>query len=302
MRFLSPSANTTATGRRAPARSGRKAAPRRRTTLQPPRWLNPVLKGAAVLAILGGLGGGTIHLYESGIVERSVAAAGEQLLRATASAGLQVDDVLVEGRTRADTELLLAALNVSRGTPMLAFDPVAAKQRLEAIDWVRSATIERRLPDTIFVRIEERRPMALWQRNGKLVLIDYDGVVVLHDEIDAFGGLPVLVGDSAPKHAPALLALLDREPALKSRVRAASWIGDRRWNLQMDNGIDVRLPEENPAEAWLRLASLERDHKVLGKDVIAIDLRFADRLVVRVAPDVLKRTRPGAKPAPGKNT
>lgn len=301
MRFLSP-ANASNSGRRAPARSGRKAAPRRRTAMQPPRWLKPVLKAAAVLGMVGGLGGGMIHLYETGLVEDGLLAAKGRMLDATAIAGLRVTDVLVEGRVRSDSEMLLAALKVERGMPMLAFDPVEAKQRLEAINWVRSATIERRLPNTIFVSIEERRPMALWQRENKLVLVDFDGEIVLHNEVAPFGKLPVLVGDTAPAQAPALLAMLEREPALKTRVRAASWVGERRWTLHMDNGIDVNLPEENPADAWLRLATLERDQKVLAKDVVAIDLRFADRLVVRVAPDALKRATQPAKGAPGKNT
>ena len=65
------------------------------------------------------------------------------------------------------------------------------------------------------------------------------------------------------------------------RVRAAVWVGGRRWNLRLDDGIDIRLPEENPLFAWTRLATLERDRKLLSQDVIAVDLRIRDRVVVR---------------------
>lgn len=277
-----------------PAAPKRRAAPRRRIQ---PRWVKPLTQSGLVLALLGGLAGGGWYLWSSDTIPEAAVELRANALELTREAGLRVADVLVEGRARTDAGLLLAALDVNRGDALLGIDVAAARERLESINWVRSATIERRLPHTLYVRIEERQPMALWQRDDRLVLVDAEGVVILRDNIAAFGHLPVLVGDQAPKEAPALLAMLETAPELRARVRAATLVGERRWNLLFDNGIDVRLPEENPADAWTRLATMEREHKVLAKDVVAIDLRFADRLVVRVAPDTAKRLR-----NPGKNT
>lgn len=277
-----------------PAVPKRRAAPRRRVQ---PRWVKPLAKTGFVLALLGGLAGGGWYLWSSDTIPEAAMELRANALELTRKAGLTVADVLVEGRGRTDPGLLLAVLDVNRGDALLGIDVEAARERLESINWVRSAVIERRLPHTLYVRIEERQPMALWQRDDKLVLVDAEGVVILRDEIAAFGHLPVLVGDEAPKEAPALLAMLETAPDLRARVRAATLVGERRWNLLFDNGIDVRLPEEDPAGAWTRLAALEREHKVLAKDVVAIDLRFADRLVVRVAPETAKRLR-----NPGKNT
>lgn len=272
----------------------RRAAPRRRVQ---PRWVKPVAQTGAVLALLAGLAGGGWYLWSSDTIPEAAMELRADALNLSREAGLAVADVLLEGRERTDAGLLLAVLDVKRGDALLGIDVAAARERLEAINWVRSAVIERRLPHTLYVRIEERQPMALWQRGEKLVLVDAEGVVILRDNIAAFGHLPVLVGDEAPNEAPALLAMLATAPELRARVRAATLVGARRWNLLFDNGIDVRLPEENPTGAWTRLAALEREHKVLAKDVVAIDLRFADRLVVRVAPDTAKRLR-----NPGKNT
>ena len=277
-----------------PAAPKRRAAPRRRIQ---PRWVKPLTQSGLVLALLGGLAGGGWYLWSSDTIPEAAVELRANALELTREAGLRVADVLVEGRARTDAGLLLAALDVNRGDALLGIDVAAARERLESINWVRSATIERRLPHTLYVRIEERQPMALWQRDDRLVLVDAEGVVILRDNIAAFGHLPVLVGDQAPKEAPALLAMLETAPELRARVRAATLVGERRWNLLFDNGIDIRLPEENPADAWTRLATMEREHKVLAKDVVAIDLRFADRLVVRVAPDTAKRLR-----NPGKNT
>jgi len=154
---------------------------------------------------------------------------------------------------------------------------------VEAIGWVREAVVERRFPDTIFLRIEERDPLALWQKNGRLFVIDNDGVVIKGASPQNYALLPVIVGDDAPANAGLLLTVLASEPSLHQRVAAAVRVGGRRWNLRFDNGVDVELPEQNFAAAWRRLAEFERIHQLLARDITAIDLRLPDRLVVRPA-------------------
>src|SRR5581483_533549 len=168
-------------------------------------------------------------------------------------------------------------------------------QRLESIPWVESSVVERRLPDTIFVRLVERQPLALWQHNGHFSVIAAKGEMI-QDEVGEFANLPIVVGDDAPPHAEALLLLLATEPDLQKRVTAAVRVGGRRWNLKLDNGIDVRLPEEDAASAWSRLAALERENQLLSRDVVAIDLRLPDRLIVRVGADATQPA-PAAHPA-----
>ncbi len=243
-------------------------------------WRRIGIGAAASVAVLGAAG-----LWYGGWVERGLAAAGHAVLAATAEAGFKVDDVLVEGRARTKRSAILKALGVARDTPILAFDPHAAKRRLEALPWVRAATVERRLPEAIFVRLVEREPRALWQHRGRLAVIDRGGDVIPGAKPEAFADLPLVVGEGAPGHAADLLAMLDSEPELKTRVSAAVRVRDRRWNLRLDGGIDVRLPEQDPAAAWAELARIQREHDVLGRDVVIIDLRMPDRLIVRTAPD-----------------
>lgn len=215
---------------------------------------------------------------------RQIAAMSDGLYAATARAGLRVEDVLVEGRRRTDSEAILAALGLARGTPILTFDPHLAKARLETLPWVREATVERRLPNTVFLRLSEREPMALWQYEGQLAVIDRGGRVIPGARATAFAKLPLLVGEDAPLNAEALLAILSSEPALRAQVTAAVRVQGRRWNVRLDNGIDVQLPETDTAAAWAELARLQRSYEVLQRDVVAIDLRLPDRLVVRTAP------------------
>ena len=163
----------------------------------------------------------------------------------------------------------------------MAIDLDAARTRLEQLPWIRVASIERQYPGTIRVKIVERRPLALWQRKNELVLVDEIGDVITPRKLDRFHKMLVLVGKDAPAHATALLSILSREPDLKHRVNAAVRVGDRRWNIRMDNGVYVRLPENDALAAWRRFARLERQHKLLKQDLLSIDLRIADQLIVR---------------------
>ena len=264
-------------------------AQRLRRRQRAPRWVR-LAGAAAIVVVLIGAGGFAAHRsgWDTETAERIRAEA----VVLTARAGLTVDDVAVQGRGRTSGDAILAALGVARGTPMLDISPSAAKARLEALPWVRSVSVERLLPATVFVQITERQPLALWQRKGQLELIDREGAVVSMPSLDEFSDLIILVGDEAPKAAPALLEMLASEPALRTHVSAAIRVGGRRWNLKLDSGIDVALPEDNVGAAWHRLAQLERTNGLLERDILRVDLRLPDRLVLQI-PEA-------AKPAPVK--
>lgn len=226
------------------------------------------------------------------------------VMELTGTLGLVVTDIQVDGRSTTDRETILAALDAHYGTPILAVNPSRAKQQLEALPWVRSAAIERRLPGTLYVRLVERRPLAVWQHDGKHELIDRDGTVIPVTDLSRFAKLPTVVGGDSARHGAAqLLDLLANEWSLATRVTAAVLVGDRRWNVRLDHQIEVMLPEDDMAGAWAKLAQLERSNRVLQRDVETIDMRLPDRLVLRVGEPAAKDAPAAKKPhAPGKST
>lgn len=262
--------------------------PRRRPRA---RWLAGAARAAMAVLCLGLVGGGGAWLWRSGWAERQLAAAEHAALAATAAAGLRLEEVLLTGRRETAREDLLALLRLERGQPTLGIDPAALRTALEDLPWVRTAAVERRLPGTLFIEILEHEPLALWQRAGRLVLIGRTGAVIPEPRLGRFADLPVVVGDEAPAHAAALLDMLAVEPALARRVTAAVLVGGRRWNLRLDDRIDIRLPEEDGAAAWRELARLEREHRLLAHDLLAVDLRLPDRLIVRLTPEAAARRR-----------
>jgi cell division protein FtsQ len=213
-----------------------------------------------------------------------------RLYSASAQAGFTVQDVVVAGRARTDADTLRGLIGVRRGDPILAFRPDEARETLKRVSWIKDAEVERRLPHTIYIRLTERRPLAVWQNKHKLRLIDADGVTLGDDLNKGGAGLLLVVGDDAPQNAAALIGLLDAEPALRARVDAASRVGGRRWDLRLKNGISVRLPEKDTALALRRLAEAQLKDALLDKDIKSVDMREPDRIVVETAKGAARYT------------
>jgi cell division protein FtsQ len=232
--------------------------------------------GCAAVIVFGGW-----MVWHLGVPQRLVADAVHSMVVASARAGFVVHEVFVVGRTATPKPTLLDAIGVKRGAAILAIDLPAVRARIQALPWVREASVRRVLPDTVVVEIVERRPLALWQHQKKFALIDDEGQVILRDNVEAFSDLMVVVGEDAPNNATALVRMLASEPALMQRVKAAVRVGGRRWNVHLADGIDVKLPENDPQSAWRRLADYERSQGLLDKDIRTIDLRLPDRLVIR---------------------
>ena len=272
-----------------PSFSKRKNDARRRSMSRMKR--RRIAVPVVVIAFVGGAGGAVWSAVESGWLERQMEFAEKRVLQASADAGLAVREVLVRGRHITSRDDLIAALDIHSGMPILAIDMEEARQRTESLGWVKSATIARRLPDTIYLQIEERQALALWQHKGRIALIDREGAVIQRRKLEGFAALPLVVGEDAPENAAPLLDLLRTYPAVSGQVEAAVRVSGRRWNLRLRNGIDIRLPAEDVATALERLAEYQREHALFERDVIAVDLRVPDRLIVRVSGNADKRAR-----------
>ena len=198
--------------------------------------------------------------------------------------GLVVDEVLVNGRQNTTKSSLLEALNVKLGEPILGLDLDDIQSRVAALPWVKTVQIQRQLPDKVVINLEERRPTGRWQRNGRLTLIDEDGVTIRKLSGDLFQHLPIIIGNDAPAKVKQVLPILKKEPELFRRVKALTFIGGRRWNVRVDDKIDIKLPEKQIDKAWSHLATIEKGHKVLNDDVIAVDMRIIDQFIIKLTP------------------
>jgi cell division protein FtsQ len=258
---------------------------RQRHLLRPAGWVAfaSVVLLIGVIAVHSAAPGGTLATLR------------ERLGGVTGFAGLRVTDVVIEGRANTPEPLLRAALGVSKGDPILGFSLEQTRERVESLSWVEHATIERRLPGTLVVNLQERRPFAIWQNQGKFVLIDRTGQLVANQNVAEFRQLPLVVGPGAPAGAATLIDALTDKPELQKRVIAAVRVGERRWNLRLNNGADVLLPEGHETEALDRLMQLQQGHDLLDRPLAAIDLRLGDRLVLRPRAEDAAATPPPPK-------
>ena len=271
--------------------TARKQIKRRRV---PPRWTRPAAVFAASLLVSGSIAFSGNWAVNSGQFAALSQYLEKTLVEASTTAGLVIEDVLVEGRNETTRKQIMLALGAHRDASILAYDPHAARARLIRLGWIESATVERRFPATIYVRILQRRAMAIWQRKGRFVLVDARGDVIGREGLGRYGHLKIIVGDEAPRHAAKLLHMLSGAPNMMKRVTAAVWVGNRRWNLRLEDHIDVRLPEHNPEIAWKKLIALDQDYALLNRDITAVDLRIPDRLIVRMRPEAARRRRDGS--------
>ncbi len=197
-------------------------------------------------------------------------------------AGFQVKNILVEGRKYTDAEILLALINVGEGDPIFLFNPEDAKEQIEKISWVRAARVERRLPDTIYIDLVEREPMALWQNDNKLSLIDADGAILTQNDLDQFKDLFMITGKGAPAKTPPLVILLENYPEFLELIDHAELIDQRRWDIVLKDGKRIKLPENDKDLAIKALVGKHAEHKILTQKAVRdIDARYKGRLIVR---------------------
>jgi cell division protein FtsQ len=209
--------------------------------------------------------------------------------------GFGIQSVSIVGRRNLSEQEILISAGVSESNSLLFFDVDEARGRLKGNPWVAEAAVRKFYPDRLQIEIEERDAFAIWQRGGKLSIVAADGAV-LSPYSRRFAALPLVVGTGAEVKAKEFLATLGKFPSLRDQVRAAILIAERRWNLRLKNGIDVRLPELELEKSLERLVELDRDKRLLSRDITAVDLRLPDRVGVRLSEAAAQGREEALKP------
>jgi cell division protein FtsQ len=199
------------------------------------------------------------------------------------SLGFRIAAISLSGQKEISREEILTTAGVTGRASLLFLDADAARVRLMANPWIADAAVLKLYPDRLQITITERQAFALWQKDGRVGVIAADGTVLEPFVEDRYLGLPLVVGKGAERQAKDFLAVIDQYPDIRSGLRASILVAERRWNLRLTNGIDVRLPETNVERALDRLVGLDRDKKLLSRDITMVDLRLADRVTVRLS-------------------
>ena len=240
---------------------------------------------ATVLLLLGSAGFGIVR---GGHLEELTSALSDTRNAIANSAGFRITTVAINGRKQLTQDEVLAIGGVNGRSSLLFLDAAAVRDKLKANPWIADATVLKLYPGQLQIDIVERSAFALWQQDGRLSVIADDGAVLESYLSRRFLSLPLVVGKGAETHARDFLALLARYPQVRSVTKAAIFVGERRWNLRLKDGLDIRLPENDVGNALASLSRLDKEERLFSRDIVAIDMRLPDRLIVQLSDDAAK--------------
>jgi len=241
-------------------------------------------RGAGAIATLLILGGSAVFgAIKGGHVQEMATALRDTRDAFANSAGFRIASVTINGRKQLSQDEVLAIGGITGKRSLLFLDAGDVRDRLKASPWIADATVLKLYPDKLAIDITERSAFALWQDDKHVSVIADDGAVLEPFVARRFTALPLVVGKGAETHARDFLAVVAAYPRIRDAVKAIVFIGERRWNLRLASGLDVRLPETNVTAALDRLSKLDQDEHLLSRDIVAIDLRLPDRITVRLS-------------------
>jgi cell division protein FtsQ len=231
-----------------------------------------------------------VFIGATGLYGMSLGGHSQDVAQASTTAiGFAIEDVKVSGNRETSEIDILERLGLDGTTSLVALDVKEARKRLTELPWVEDVSVRKVYPGTIEIALKEREAFAIWQHGTDLSLIEKNGSVIAPLRDNKFSSLPLFVGRDAETAAASFADEFDSWPELKSRVKAYIRVAGRRWDLRLENGIVVKLPEHNVPRAMDMLASLDASEQLLERDIAAVDLRLEDRTTVQLTEGALER-------------
>ena len=206
-----------------------------------------------------------------------------ELYQKSAAAGWGLEDIILEGRRMTSKEDILQLLNLQRGDNILEIDLNAICEKIKTLPWVKTVNVSRHyFPNVIHISLVEREVKSIWQYKNEFHLLDEDGKIIDTEKAPSYNVLQI-IGEDAPRHFNKLLKVVESEPELFARLKAANYISKRRWDLIFDDvehGITVKMPEDNFADSWKKLVKLNKTKGILKRKLTFIDLRLKNKVIV----------------------
>ncbi len=249
----------------------------------PRLWPYRLLGNIFILVLLGFFCFGII-IIKTNLVEQKLTSLSDYFYGLTTYMGFTLDDILVYGRNKTSLEEINNIVGSHEGDNILRLNLHQIKTDLEQLPWVKSATVSRHyLPNILKIEIKERRVQSLWQINNTFYPIDTEGAVI-HAEYIPDRPTLLLVGKGAPEHMQELIHIVGYDKTLYARIKVATYISERRWNLILDDiedGITIKLPAQDTEQAWKKLIKLNKTQGLLKRKLTIIDLRFKNKVLVK---------------------
>ena len=227
----------------------------------------------------------TIITVRHNLVSRHIDSLISELYQSTATIGWGIDDITVEGRNKTSKKDILNVINLDRDDNILEVDLNDLGEKIKTLPWVKDVSITRSyFPNVLHIGLKEKKVKSIWQYHNDFYPIDEDGKIIETEYVPQ-KGLLLIVGEGAPENINSLLEILKSDEEMLSRVKAANFISKRRWDLIFDdveNGITVKLPQDDVEQAWKKLVKLNKTKGILKRKLTFIDLRLKNKVIVKI--------------------
>jgi cell division protein FtsQ len=268
---------------------------------KPMRFVSRLAGGDVDVPRFAGLYGAALFLGATLVYGTLIGGHSPSVVKDTTSKlGFAVGEIKISGHGETSEIDILEELGLDGGTSLIGFDTEAARQRIQKMPWVDSAQVTKLYPDGLSVKVSEKTAYAVWQHQDSVSLIEEDG-----KEIAAFGdekylGLPLIIGEGANVKAHEIVQAMAGFPGIASQVKAYLLVGARRWDLQLKDGVTLKLPENGAGAALATVARLETEQGLFARDIESVDMRIDDRIIVQISPDALTARDAAIKAHEGK--
>lgn len=199
------------------------------------------------------------------------------------SAGFRITSIALDGEHEVGRAGILALADIDDSSSLLCLDAASARSALTRNPWIADATVLKLYPGRLQISVTERTPIALWQKDGRISVVAADGTVLQGFDGSRFSGLPLVVGEGAARSARDFLDVVGRYPLIRDTIEASVFVAERRWNVRLKSGLEIKLPDTDVEQALQTLVALDRDKKLLSRDITTVDLRLPDRVIVKLS-------------------
>lgn len=237
---------------------------------------------------------GFFSLYFFGVIHASIEIVHTQTINSLGAVGFNLKEILIEGHDRLKSSEILNDLKLVQKNPLFSFSLTKIQEDALKNPWIRSIAIQRQLPSTLYFRVVERRPIALWKdEKNTTYMVDDEGDLIHATIPIEYQLLPTIIGQNAHKQTPKIIKIIQDFSVISSRLTGLAFVGERRWDLILDKKLHIQLPEEKTKEALAKLEKLQIDHKIFEKNILKIDLRVAHKTIIKPSPDTPFNVRDG---------
>jgi cell division protein FtsQ len=191
---------------------------------------------------------------------------------------------------------------VSLPISSLDIDVASIRSRIEALDAVERARVRILANGVLEIRAIERVPAVVWRSPDGLQLLDANGVRVAEiDDRRRRADLPLIAGVGADRAVSEALAVIAAAGPLVPKMRGLIRVGDRRWDIVLDQDQTIKLPEVQPVAAVAAALRMDREEDLTRRDFVVLDLRDPRRPAIRLSESSLEELSRHRRGKPGED-